>query len=175
MIRYALKCRGCGHGFDGWFRSSADFDTQGARGLLTCPVCDGHGVDKALMSPAVAAAPQEPASPGGAVTSAPSGEAAARTVRTRSAQTAGPGAAAAGTPDVASRARTAAEEVARAGRTRIGIPVRWRGRRRTRREEPDEGLGPGVHPVSIHRGPTSGVQDAPARPSVVATGRNRSG
>ncbi|WP_061931496.1 DUF1178 family protein [Aureimonas sp. AU22] len=77
MIRYALKCRGCGHGFDGWFRSSADFDTQGARGLLTCPVCDGHGVDKALMSPAVAAAPQGPASPGGVVTSAPSGEAAA--------------------------------------------------------------------------------------------------
>ncbi|WP_416357486.1 DUF1178 family protein [Aureimonas phyllosphaerae] len=80
MIRYALRCRDCGHGFDGWFRSSADFEAQGSRGLLACPVCEGHGVEKALMSPAVAAAP-EPGRipghrPGGAVTSAPIGEAA---------------------------------------------------------------------------------------------------
>ncbi len=79
MIRYALKCRDCGHGFDGWFRSSADFDAQGARGLLSCPVCDGHAVEKALMSPAVATAPEHgpAAAPGGAVTSAVPPEAAA--------------------------------------------------------------------------------------------------
>ncbi|KQQ79827.1 DUF1178 family protein [Aureimonas sp. Leaf324] len=76
MIRYALRCRDCGHGFDGWFRSSADFEAQGARKLLACPVCEGHGVEKALMSPAVAAAPERVPRTGGAVTSAPAGEAA---------------------------------------------------------------------------------------------------
>lgn len=64
MIRYDLRCE-AGHGFDGWFRSSDDFDTQGARGLLSCPVCGSDKVEKALMAPAVrlkaAAAPVEAA------------------------------------------------------------------------------------------------------------------
>ncbi|RIX99215.1 DUF1178 family protein [Aureimonas flava] len=84
MIRYALRCRRCGHGFDGWFRSSADFDAQGEAGHLACPVCDARAVDKALMRPAIAAAPGSGVSAGsqsgptgGAVASAPSGEAAA--------------------------------------------------------------------------------------------------
>jgi hypothetical protein len=54
MIRYSLTCGG-GHGFDGWFRSSGDFDRQAGKGLLTCPVCGSHEVSKALMAPAVAA------------------------------------------------------------------------------------------------------------------------
>lgn len=53
MIRYALAC-GTGHGFDAWFRSSSDYDTQVQRGLLACPVCGSQKVDKALMAPAVA-------------------------------------------------------------------------------------------------------------------------
>ncbi|MFC3695476.1 DUF1178 family protein [Chenggangzhangella methanolivorans] len=52
MIRYDLRC-GAGHGFDGWFRSSDDFDAQGARGLLSCPACGSAEVEKALMAPAV--------------------------------------------------------------------------------------------------------------------------
>jgi hypothetical protein len=52
MIRYALAC-GSGHGFDAWFRSGSDYDTQVERGLLACPVCGSQKVDKALMAPAV--------------------------------------------------------------------------------------------------------------------------
>ncbi len=52
MIRYALACAD-GHRFDGWFRSSADYDAQAARGLVTCAVCGGGEVAKALMAPAV--------------------------------------------------------------------------------------------------------------------------
>lgn len=66
MIRYDLRCA-AGHGFDGWFRSSDDFDAQGARGLLACPVCGSGDVQKALMAPAVrlkaAAGPVEAPSP----------------------------------------------------------------------------------------------------------------
>ena len=53
MIRYALVCEHA-HEFEGWFGSSADFDDQQARGLLSCPVCDSRGVRKQIMAPAVA-------------------------------------------------------------------------------------------------------------------------
>lgn len=52
MIRYALVCD-AGHDFDGWFRSSGDFDAQAARGLVTCVHCGSVKVAKALMAPAV--------------------------------------------------------------------------------------------------------------------------
>ncbi len=52
MIRYALVCD-AGHAFDGWFRSSADFDAQAARDLVTCVECGSAKVTKALMTPAV--------------------------------------------------------------------------------------------------------------------------
>ncbi|WP_427024236.1 DUF1178 family protein [Aureimonas ureilytica] len=54
MIHYSLRCAPAGHGFDGWFRSGADFDAQAGRGLLECPVCGSDAVEKALMRPAVA-------------------------------------------------------------------------------------------------------------------------
>jgi hypothetical protein len=66
MIRYGLVCAQ-GHGFDGWFRSSEDFDAQAARRLLACPLCGSGEVTKALMAPALAKgdapAPAEPAPP----------------------------------------------------------------------------------------------------------------
>lgn len=52
MIHYDLACDQA-HGFDAWFRSSADFDRQAERGLLTCPQCGSAKVGKALMAPAV--------------------------------------------------------------------------------------------------------------------------
>lgn len=52
MIRYSLECSQ-GHGFDGWFRSGADFDGQAEKGLVTCPVCGSVTVGRALMTPAV--------------------------------------------------------------------------------------------------------------------------
>jgi hypothetical protein len=53
MIKYALACD-AGHPFEGWFGSSADYDDQSARGLLSCPVCGAATVRKQIMAPAVA-------------------------------------------------------------------------------------------------------------------------
>ncbi|KIN73357.1 DUF1178 family protein [Sulfitobacter guttiformis] len=53
MIRYALKCNH-GHTFDGWFASAAAFDAQLAAGQVSCAVCGGADVSKALMAPQVA-------------------------------------------------------------------------------------------------------------------------
>lgn len=50
MIHYQLRCRG-DHGFDGWFRDSAAFDTQAKRGLVSCPACGDTVVNRALMAP----------------------------------------------------------------------------------------------------------------------------
>lgn len=52
MIRYSLICT-ADHGFEGWFRSSADFDGQSKRGLVSCPVCGSNEVTRGLMAPAV--------------------------------------------------------------------------------------------------------------------------
>ena len=52
MISYALRCSK-GHSFDGWFRGSADFETQVESGFLTCPVCGDASISKALMAPNV--------------------------------------------------------------------------------------------------------------------------
>ena len=52
MIKYALACQ-AGHGFEGWFGASADYDDQAARGLLSCPVCGSAEVRKQIMAPAV--------------------------------------------------------------------------------------------------------------------------
>jgi len=54
MISFNLIC-GHGHGFEGWFNSSADYDDQQARGLVTCPYCDSANIAKGLMTPNVAA------------------------------------------------------------------------------------------------------------------------
>jgi hypothetical protein len=50
MIHYDLRCSD-GHAFDGWFRDSATFDQQAARGLVECPVCGGTKVERGLMAP----------------------------------------------------------------------------------------------------------------------------
>ncbi|KQR75634.1 hypothetical protein ASG25_13425 [Rhizobium sp. Leaf384] len=52
MIRYALTCD-AGHGFEGWFGSSGDFDAQSESGLVACPVCGTAAVHRALMAPAL--------------------------------------------------------------------------------------------------------------------------
>jgi hypothetical protein len=69
MIRYALICAK-GHSFESWFPSSAAYDKQAKRGLVTCPSCGLSKVEKAIMAPklsgtkkrgrapAVAAAPE---------------------------------------------------------------------------------------------------------------------
>lgn len=52
MIHYQLQCS-LAHGFDGWFRDSAAYEEQAARGLLECPVCGERQVARALMAPAL--------------------------------------------------------------------------------------------------------------------------
>ena len=52
MIRYSLVCADA-HPFEGWFRSSDDFDHQAERGLVVCPHCGDTRVSKALMAPRV--------------------------------------------------------------------------------------------------------------------------
>jgi hypothetical protein len=76
MMHYQLRC-GRDHEFDGWFKDSAGFDRQAARGLIECPTCGDTKVSRALMAPALgrhAAAPPEPAPaapPAAAPTDAP--------------------------------------------------------------------------------------------------------
>ena len=55
MILYNLRCEG-DHEFEGWFASSAGFDEQAKTGKLTCPFCESHKVEKAIMAPAVSGA-----------------------------------------------------------------------------------------------------------------------
>jgi hypothetical protein len=62
VIRYSLSCAN-GHAFDGWFRSSGDYDVQAERGLLDCPVCGAHQIEKALMAPSVATSEEQVAEP----------------------------------------------------------------------------------------------------------------
>ena len=54
MIYYQLRCA-AGHEFDGWFKDSAEFERQAARGLVACPVCAGTKVSRALMAPGIRA------------------------------------------------------------------------------------------------------------------------
>jgi hypothetical protein len=72
MIRYALHCDE-GHDFESWFGSAVAFEDLRARGLLSCAVCGGTRVEKALMTPGVATrhAPQ----PGESALQAPESEA----------------------------------------------------------------------------------------------------
>lgn len=53
MIRYALVCDNA-HDFESWFATSASFEEQSRRGLVTCPVCDSGKVQRAIMAPNVA-------------------------------------------------------------------------------------------------------------------------
>lgn len=52
MIKYALVCDS-EHGFEAWFASSSDYDDQSQSGLVECPYCASHSVEKQIMAPAV--------------------------------------------------------------------------------------------------------------------------
>jgi len=62
MIKYALTCDH-GHGFEGWFSNSSDYDDQLGRGLLECPLCGSRAVDKQIMAPKVAGTKAQRAQP----------------------------------------------------------------------------------------------------------------
>ncbi len=50
MIVFNLACE-ADHRFEGWFASAEDFDAQGRRSLLSCPVCGSSDVRKQLSAP----------------------------------------------------------------------------------------------------------------------------
>ncbi len=52
MIHYALKCAE-GHTFESWFQSAAAYDKLAAAGMVSCAVCGGGKVEKAIMTPRV--------------------------------------------------------------------------------------------------------------------------
>lgn len=54
MIVFDLKCTHA-HVFEAWFGSSADYEDQRARGLLTCPICGDADIAKAVMAPNIPA------------------------------------------------------------------------------------------------------------------------
>ena len=45
-----LRCAH-GHGFEGWFASNEDFDSQLAAGLVECPICADKGIVKQPSAP----------------------------------------------------------------------------------------------------------------------------
>jgi len=51
VIVFDLQCRDGGETFEAWFRSSADYDEQRAKGLVQCPFCQSGNVAKAPMAP----------------------------------------------------------------------------------------------------------------------------
>jgi len=55
VIHYALICA-AGHRFESWFASSAAYDKQVKRGLITCPACGSAKIEKAIMAPSIARA-----------------------------------------------------------------------------------------------------------------------
>ncbi len=54
MISFDLKCIH-DHVFEGWFRSSMDYEDQRGRRLIACPICGNADIAKAVMAPAVSA------------------------------------------------------------------------------------------------------------------------
>ena len=52
MITFSLKCEN-NHQFEGWFRSSNDYEDQEKNGLISCPTCNNKKISKALMAPTV--------------------------------------------------------------------------------------------------------------------------
>jgi len=60
MIVFDLRC-GAGHVFEAWFGSSADYDGQQERGLVSCPICGDGAIEKAPMAPRLGAKAHEEA------------------------------------------------------------------------------------------------------------------
>jgi hypothetical protein len=58
VIHYELICDN-DHRFDAWFKNAQAYDEQHARGVLVCPVCESHKVQKQMMAPAVSRADAE--------------------------------------------------------------------------------------------------------------------
>ena len=52
MISFSLICKN-NHEFEGWFRTSEDYEFQLKKNFISCPNCNNTFIQKALMAPAV--------------------------------------------------------------------------------------------------------------------------
>jgi hypothetical protein len=52
MIRYNLRCDH-DHAFESWFQSSAAYESQEKRRLVSCPACGSTKVERAIMAPQI--------------------------------------------------------------------------------------------------------------------------
>jgi hypothetical protein len=52
MIVFNLSCTQQHH-FDGWFRSSEDYERQAAQSLIECPICGAKEIAKHLSAPRI--------------------------------------------------------------------------------------------------------------------------
>jgi hypothetical protein len=52
MIRYNLRCEK-GHAFESWFQSSAAYESQEKRKLVSCPSCGSAKVERDIMAPRI--------------------------------------------------------------------------------------------------------------------------
>ena len=52
MIHYNLRCKR-GHAFESWFQSSAAYEAQEKRKLVSCPICGSAEVERAIMAPQI--------------------------------------------------------------------------------------------------------------------------
>jgi len=52
MIHYNLRCAR-GHAFESWFQSSAAYESQEKRKLVSCPICGSSKVERAIMAPQI--------------------------------------------------------------------------------------------------------------------------
>lgn len=62
MKVFNLQCEH-GHGFEGWFGSEEDYRSQTERGLLSCPVCETHAVQRMPSAPRLSLGASAPALP----------------------------------------------------------------------------------------------------------------
>jgi hypothetical protein len=71
MIRYNLRCER-GHAFESWFQSSAAYESQEKRKLVSCPSCGSVKVERAIMAPQIVSKKgREVAPPAPAASAAP--------------------------------------------------------------------------------------------------------
>jgi hypothetical protein len=47
MIAFDLFCSN-GHKFECWFKDGSSFEEQKSTGMITCPICDDHQIEKAF-------------------------------------------------------------------------------------------------------------------------------
>ena len=52
MIHYSLRCER-GHTFESWFQSSAAYESQEKRKLVSCPSCGSIKVGRGIMAPRI--------------------------------------------------------------------------------------------------------------------------